>query len=179
MFFKDLQTDRLLLKNIEVDDRDFIFREFSIENKDINKFLYDAEPLMNISEADEIINFYLEPEPRNHHRWIIIRKTDNTKMGTCGFHCWDKSSSKAEIGYELLKDYWGNGYIYEAISEIINFSEKIMNLKEIIANIYIENIKSINVVKKLSFELTGTREYLFRGKDYPHKVYTLYMNKNI
>ena len=57
MFFKELQTDRLFLKNISSDDRDFIFTVFS--NDDVNRYLYDAEPLTDISGADDIINFYL------------------------------------------------------------------------------------------------------------------------
>jgi ribosomal-protein-alanine N-acetyltransferase len=177
VFFNELKTDRLLLKNIGSDDKDFIFREFSSENNDINRYLYDAEPLTDISGADEIINFYLEPEPRNQHRWVIIKKTDKVKMGTCGFHCWDKGSSKAEIGYELLKEYWGNGYMQEAINEIIKFAEKAMLIKRIDANIYDENNKSIRLVKKIGFIVTGSKNYLFRGNEYPHKIYTLYIKE--
>jgi ribosomal-protein-alanine N-acetyltransferase len=176
MLFIDLQTEKLLLKNIENADRDFVFKEFSNKNDDINKYLYDAEPLTDISGADEIINFYLKSEPRNQHRWVIIRKTDNTKIGTCGFHAWDRINSKVEIGYELLREYWGNGYMHEAIVEIIKFSKEIMQIKEITADIYVENIKSINLAEKIGFELTGTKNYFFRGKNYLHKVYTLHTN---
>ena len=70
MFFRELETDRLFLKNISPVDRDFIFTVFS--NDDVNRYLYDAEPLTDpltdISGADDIINFYLEPEPRNQYR---------------------------------------------------------------------------------------------------------------
>ena len=82
MIFESLMTDRLILRNIGNDDRDFIFSLFS--DDDVNMYLFDAEPLTDISGADEIISFYLEPEPRNQHRWIIIRKADSVKMGTCG-----------------------------------------------------------------------------------------------
>jgi len=173
MFFTNLETDRLLLKNIGTDDRDFIFLEFS--NDDINRYLYDAEPLTDISGADEIINFYLEPEPRNQHRWVLIKKDDSKKLGTCGFHCWDKSSSKAEIGYELLKEYRGNGYMREALEKIISFSKDVMLVKEINANIAEHNIKSINLIEKLGFIETGSKYYLFREKNYLHKIYTFYL----
>jgi len=173
MFFKELETDRLFLKNISSDDRDFIFTVFS--NDDVNKYLYDAEPLTDISGADDIINFYLEPEPRNQHRWVIIRKADNVKMGTCGFHCWDKSSENAEIGYDLLKEFWGNGYMQEAIDEILKFAEKTMKVKQIEANIFVGNIKSIKLLENFGFVLTTSKSYLFRGMEYPHKIYSLYI----
>jgi ribosomal-protein-alanine N-acetyltransferase len=172
MSFRELETDRLFLKNISSDDRDFIFTVFS--NDDVNRYLYDTEPLTDISGADDIINFYLEPEQRNQHRWVIIRKSDNTKMGTCGFHCWDKNNAKIEIGYDLLKEYWSNGYMQEAIAEIIKFAECVMSIKQIDANIFVDNIKSIKLLEKFCFILTGTKNYLFRGKEYPHKIYSLY-----
>jgi ribosomal-protein-alanine N-acetyltransferase len=176
VFFKELQTDRLFLKNISSDDRDFIFTVFS--NDDVNRYLYDAEPLTDISGADDIINFYLEPEPRNQHRWVIIRKADNAKMGTCGFHCWDKNNAKTEIGYDLLKEYWGNGYMQEAISEIINFAECVMSIKQIDANIFVDNIKSIKLLEKFGFILTGTKNYMFMGMEYPHGIYSKCTNEN-
>lgn len=35
MFFKELETDRLILKNISSEDRDFILKQFSDDNKSI------------------------------------------------------------------------------------------------------------------------------------------------
>jgi ribosomal-protein-alanine N-acetyltransferase len=154
------------------DDRDFIFDLFS--DDDVNKYLYDAEPLTDISGADDIIDFYMESEPRNQHRWVIIRKTDNVKMGTCGFHCWDRNNGKADIGYDLKKVFWGNGYMQEAIKEIIQFAENNMNIKEINACIYVDNIKSGNLVEKLGFKINGSKNELFRGKGYFHNIYTFF-----
>ena len=177
MVFDNLDTERLLLKNIGIEDRDFIFSVFS--NDDVNKYLFDAEPLTDILGADEIISFYLETEPKNQHRWIIIRKTDNAKMGTCGFHCWDKDNGKADIGYDLKKDFWGNGYMEEALKQIIEFAHNKMKIKEINACIYVENSKSIRLVKKLGFKVNGSKNELFRGKEYLHNVYTLFIGNRI
>jgi ribosomal-protein-alanine N-acetyltransferase len=97
-------------------------------------------------------------------------------MGTCGFHCWDKNHVKVEIGYDLLKEYWGNGYMQEAIGEIINFAERVMLIKQIDTNIFVDNKKSIKLLERFGFILTGSRNYLFRGREYPHKIYSLYIN---
>jgi ribosomal-protein-alanine N-acetyltransferase len=171
MFYNNIETDRLLLKNIDNGDREFIFSQFS--DDDINKYLFDAEPLTDISGADEIIEFYLEPEPRPQHRWIVIRKADGMKMGTCGFHCWGIKDSRVEIGYDLKKEFWGNGYMYEALNGIIEFAKGSMNIKEINACIYTENHKSISLAEKLGFVLTGSKYELFRGKKYLHSIYSL------
>jgi ribosomal-protein-alanine N-acetyltransferase len=78
LVFKELQTDRLFFKYISSDDSDFIFTVFS--NDDVNRYLYDAEPLTDISGADDIIDFYLEPEPRNQHRWVLADFTVGIKI---------------------------------------------------------------------------------------------------
>jgi [ribosomal protein S5]-alanine N-acetyltransferase len=173
MFYNNRETDRLLLKNIDNGDREFIFSQFS--DDDINKYLFDSEPLTDLSGADEIIDFYLTPEPRMQHRWIIQRKADGVKMGTCGFHCWSIKDSVVEIGYDLKKEFWGNGYMYESINNIIEFARDNMKVKEINACIYIENDRSISLVEKLGFVLTGSKYELFRGKKYLHNLFSLYL----
>ena len=84
MQFEELETKRLNLVNISNNDCNFIYEEFS--NDFINKHLFDAEPVKNKSEAQEIIDFYTVPEPRDRHRWILVLKENNNKIGTCGFH---------------------------------------------------------------------------------------------
>lgn len=175
MFFQNLQTKRLILKNISIEDRDFIFSEFSVDNKAVNKYLFDAEPLTDISGADEIINFYLTPEPRNRHRWILTRKSDSIKIGTCGFHIWLPQKGRVDIGYDLKEEFWGNGYMQEAIEEIIEFAKGKMHIKEICANIYIDNIRSIHLVEKFGFVQSDSYNELFRGKKYFHYRCSLYM----
>ena len=61
----------------------------------------------------------------------------------------------------------------EALEAIIMFAKESMKIKAIHACIYIRNEKSIKLVQKLDFVLTGTRNETFRGKDYLHNVYTL------
>lgn len=61
MLFNDIETEKLFLKNISTDDRDFIFSQFS--DNVVNRYLFDTEPLTDVEGADEIINFYIQPEP--------------------------------------------------------------------------------------------------------------------
>lgn len=77
MFFKEIETDRLFLQNISMNDRDFILAQFS--NSKVNRYLFDAEPLADVYGADEIIGFYMQPEPRAQHRWALVRKDDSSR----------------------------------------------------------------------------------------------------
>jgi [ribosomal protein S5]-alanine N-acetyltransferase len=143
----------------------------------VSKYLFDAEPLTDMQGADEIITFYIQPEPRLQHRWIIVRKSDGKKMGTCGFHCWNQKECKVEVGYDLKEEFWGNGYMQEAMKEIIAFAIAEMRIKEIRACIYIDNQKSIRLAEKLGFVLSGTSYELFRDKEYLHNRYSLYLTR--
>lgn len=170
MIFTQLETSRLFLKNIDQTDRAFIFSQFS--DDDVNRYLFDAEPLTNIEEADDIIGFYTVAESRFQHRWILVRKEDGIKIGTCGFHCWDQKNRSIEMGYDLKKDFWGHGYMTEALKEIIDFAVNAMQIKSIQACISVDNSKSIDLIKKLGFVLTGSKDEHFRGKPYPHHLFT-------
>jgi len=175
MFFRELETDRLLLKNISHEDRNFILSQFS--NEQVNRYLFDAEPITDNNGADEIIDFYLQAEPRNQHRWVLNKKNDGEKLGTCGFHCWDKTSGSCDVGYDLFPDFWGKGYMLEAMEAIIAFARSDMNVSFINARIYVENDRSIKLSEKLGFVFSGqTKDEFFRGKQYPHKIFTLGCN---
>ncbi|MFL0251055.1 GNAT family N-acetyltransferase [Clostridium neuense] len=176
MIFKSLETERLILKNIAVEDREFIFSQFS--DPVVTKYLFDREPLTDIGGADEILELYLsQPEPHLHHRWILVRKTDGVKMGTCGIHRWDQEAGTAEVGYDLKEEFWGKGYMQEAMKKVIEFAVNDMHVKEINAFVYSNNEKSKQLVEKLGFVVSGSSYEVFRGNKYPHKVYTLYVEK--
>lgn len=170
MFFKPLETDRLILKNIAPEDRDFLFREFS--NDEINRYLFDAEPFTSPADADELIAFYNEPEPRCQHRWVLVLKSTGEKIGTCGFHCWDRDSGYMEVGYDMQKAHWGHGYMTEALRAILDFAEKDMKARRVCAQIYPGNQRSAALVMKFGFRLTAELvTCVFHGREYVHGVY--------
>lgn len=173
MLFNDIVTERLILKNISIEDRNFMFSQFSDEV--VTKYLFDAEPVTDMQGADDIITFYIQPEPRLQHRWVIVRKSDGIKMGTCGFHCWNQIDCSVEVGYDLNEDFWGNSYMQEAMKEIIAFAMEKMHIKKISACIYIGNQRSIHLAEKLGFVISGSSYELFRNKEYLHNVYSLYL----
>ena len=172
MFFYELETERLLLKNISYEDRDFILKQFS--NDSVNRYLFDAEPLHSLEEADEIIYYYVQPELRIQHRWILTLKSSGVKIGTCGFHCWDKSKNCVDVGYDLQEEYWGQGLMSEAFNRVLEFAKTEMKIMQVRAHIYVDNAKSIGLVKKFGFGFHGETEVCaFHEKEYLHHIYTL------
>jgi ribosomal-protein-alanine N-acetyltransferase len=170
--FDNIETKRLLLKNISLEDNEFILSHFS--DSFVNKYLFDAEPISNLKEANDLIEFFTQPEPRTMHRWILVRKSDNKKIGTCGFHCWNPYNRCTDIGYDLEETYCGKGYMTDALSAIIPFACEYMKIRHIEAHIYTENDKSIKLAEKFGFVFSGKTEIcIFKGNEYLHKIYVL------
>jgi len=167
-----IETERLILKNIGYDDVDFIIKEFS--NDEVNRYLFDAEPITGENEARELIDLYLEEEPRNQHRWILVLKETGEKIGTCGFHCWNRETGEVEIGYDIQPEYWRNGYCSEALEAILKFSEREMKTEKVYAHISVKNTASLRTAEKMNFMKTGRKYYeVFRGKKHLHYIYLL------
>lgn len=172
MFFEALETERLQLKNLSADDGDFMLKQFSTDA--VNEYLYDAEPFQNLQEAVDLINYFTRPEPRTLHRWILVLKDSGEKIGTCGFHNWDRENNCAEIGYDMQPEFWGKGYMSEALKAILAFAKDKMKVKRIDANIYPDNLGSVKLVERYGFRFNGeTSICVFRGKEYLHRVYSL------
>jgi ribosomal-protein-alanine N-acetyltransferase len=167
--FVNLETKRLILKCIDPGDRDFIFEEF--QNDFINRYLFDMEPMADIQEADDLIGFYCMQEPRDQNRWVMIDKNSKNKIGTCGFHLWDREKNEVEIGFELMEIHNGKGYMTEAVEAMIEFAKTDMKVATIKAIVYIENEKCKKLVEKFGFIKVDQEECMFREKMYLHDVY--------
>jgi ribosomal-protein-alanine N-acetyltransferase len=175
IMFVNIETKRLLLKCVDQSDREFIFEEF--QNDFINQYLYDEEPMTDIEQADDLIEFYNMKEPRDQNRWVLIDKLENKRMGTCGFHLWDRKKNKVELGFELMQPYNGKGYMAEAVEAMIEFARNKMKVNKIIAIVYIDNRKCKRLLEKFEFIMVDKEECIFRGSIYLHDIYELELLK--
>ena len=74
MFFTNLETSRLHLQNLGPAHRYFIYVLFT--NDDVLRFNYEEDRYGNLRGADAEIAEWNQPEPRNQHGWVLVRKTD-------------------------------------------------------------------------------------------------------
>lgn len=102
-------------------------------------------------------------------------KGSNKIIGSCGFNSFDVDNASAEIGYDLTKACWGNGYAQEGILALIDYAFTTLNLNRIEAKIEPGNINSIKVVEKLNFTFEGTFQEYEESKEsfYDLNSYTI------
>jgi [ribosomal protein S5]-alanine N-acetyltransferase len=171
--FSALQTDRLILRPLAMEDVDFVFQHF--HDPQVVQYLMDEPPVADYAQAQAIIDFYLEPEGKTHNRWGIVRRADNRLIGTCGYHKWEKAYFRAEIGYDLSPDCWGQGYMTEALRSVIRHGFERMGLNRIDALVYIHNDRSIQLLQRLGFRQEGLlRDYFcLDGIFFDHFLFAL------
>lgn len=147
MKYPEIETERLYLRELTIEDVEKVFRHFS--DPDVVRFM-DIEVCKDFTEAEEIIMFHIDD---SGCRYGLYSKENNELIGTCGFHCWstEKDGIKAEIGFDLTPRYWGRGLMQEALNEVIEMGFKLMKLDYIEATTEIENLKSQKLLKKLGF----------------------------
>ncbi|HEU4785317.1 MAG TPA: GNAT family protein [Ktedonobacterales bacterium] len=161
-----LSTKRLRLREIRPDDAQAIFAIYSDEEA----MRYYNEPFQSLAEAEAYIilrrDDYVQ---RREIRWGITRDGDDRIIGSCGLHHFDEGYYegyyRAETGYILHRDYWGQGFMAEALSAVLTYGFTEMALHRIEAVIDIANERSKNLLLKLGFQYEGNlrQRFLFRG----------------
>src|SRR5690606_30846856 len=119
---------------------------------------YNAPVMTKVEEAQELIAYLLNKfQEKRGITWGITRKGDDTVMGMCGYNGWSPYHRRADIGYDLARKYWGNGYGREAVKAIVGFGFDKMNLNRVEAETIEDNHGSVKMLKKIGFTLEGIR----------------------
>lgn len=110
--YKTFETERLNIRPVTIEDAPFIL-ELMNSPKWI-QFIGDRH-VKSIEAAENYIkeNALTQLKTYGYGNNVIIRKVDNTKIGTCGlYHREDRKDP--DIGFAFLPSYKGQGYAFEA-----------------------------------------------------------------
>jgi [ribosomal protein S5]-alanine N-acetyltransferase len=177
--FPELETERLRLREVNVDDKKEVFQLRS--DKNIMKFI--PRPLVkNEEEAIEFIGTIVQGIiKRELINWAITLKDDNKLIGIIGFYRIAPDNNRAEVGYILSADFHKKGIMREALLEIINYGFNKMKLHTIEAVIDPRNAASENILIKSNFTKEAHfRENFFYEGEYLDSVhYTLHRTKQL
>ena len=175
--FKELQTERLILRKINEDDASMLFNNI-YNNYEWYKFYYQ-QPFNNFEEYQQLVFKYKDLYAQgNYFRWGIVEKVSGKMIGLVQLYNKDNLNSNCKIGYIIGYQYNKKGYVKEAVKEIIDFAFNILEYHRIEADIVEENIDSIKLAESLGmqFESTKHESYKLANKYYNQRVYIL-LNK--
>jgi [ribosomal protein S5]-alanine N-acetyltransferase len=158
--FPVIETNRLVLRQVTKDDAEDILKYLS--DKNVMEH-YGMEPFKSLDDAlDEIYWYQSIFEKKTGIRWGITLKGQERVIGSCGFLNIVPQHYRSEIGFELSKDFWGQGIASEAVEVVIKYGFEQLNLQRIQALIEPPNISSQKLVERMGFIKEGLlRNYEF------------------
>lgn len=102
--------------------------------------------------------------PRTSYELCIEKKSNGQLIGGCGIYIKDTNGQRAEIGYIIHPESWGQGFATEATKLLVGFGNKELDIPVIQATCDLKNIGSRRVLEKSGFELIKTFENHFEQK---------------
>lgn len=150
-----MQSQRFYLREIEEEDIHHIFRGLS--HTDVIR--YYGVSFMTLEATQEQMEWYADLKTSGKGLWWGVFKKDTHEFcGAGGFNDRDTSTQKAELGYWLLPEYWGQGIMQETMPLILTAGYEQLDLKRIEGFIDTENANCIKAIKKLGFHHESTEE---------------------
>lgn len=168
--FPVFTTDRLYLRMIQKSDVPALFRIKS--DRELTS-KYGIDPHTTTEQTATWVGSLLDDyNDQKTLFWCICLKGDDTPVGA--FTLWNMQlgSLMAELGYELHRDYWRKGIMFEALSVLVDWAFTGMGLNRIEACPIKENTPSVRLLEKLGFKLEGTlRERIFFAGKFRDQLY--------
>ena len=170
--FPELESERLYFRKINLNDANEIFLIRS--NDDVLRFM-DVPRHHSIGDSEKLIRSVDESyKSESGICWAIIEKQSNVFIGYIGFIRMTPEHCRGEIGYVLKPEYWGKGFMYEAINTVVKFGFGEMKFHSIEANVNPLNDRSKKVLERVGFtkEAYFRENYLFDGKFLDSVIYS-------
>ena len=129
-----VETNRLILREIIATDIDAMYELDS--DPEVHKYLGN-KPVKTKEESKKAIDFirqqYIE---RGIGRWAVINKETQEFMGWSGLKLNTEESMNSyinyyDVGYRLMKPFWGKGYATESGKAAIQYAFETMKLKTV------------------------------------------------
>ncbi|MDO7908293.1 GNAT family protein [Paenibacillus sp. JX-17] len=156
--FPELHTDRLRLRMGQNEDAASMLTLYGSE--EVVQYL-PLSSFTTLEEALDELGWHRSIfEKQTGIRWLMEDRRTGRVIGTCGYLEWDHTHRRAELGYDLLSDYWGDGWMTEALECILRYGWESMQLHRIEAKVDPANLASGRLLSRLGFSLEGVlRDY--------------------
>jgi RimJ/RimL family protein N-acetyltransferase len=146
---KILETERLLLRQLEVTDAPFILE--LVNEPAWLRFIGDKRIKTIAAAQDYILKGPVAMYARTGFGlWLVELKAKRTPIGICGLIKRD-SLPDIDLGFAFLAGYWRNGYAFESATATILYGQKSLGLKKIVAVMSPDNQASERLLEKLGF----------------------------
>jgi [ribosomal protein S5]-alanine N-acetyltransferase len=142
---KILETPRLYLREMTPEDAEVAY----LLNLDSEVLRYTGDdPFESIEEAKTFLENYASYRTYGFGRWGVILKETDEYLGWCGLK-YTPELDEFDIGYRLMKKFWGKGYATEAAEACLELGFTQFELKLIVGRAMPANLASVRVLEKI------------------------------
>jgi ribosomal-protein-alanine N-acetyltransferase len=147
---KVLETDRLILRRLEVEDAEFILR--LVNEPSFIRFIGD-KGVRNLDDARQyILNGPVDSYQRNGFGLYLVElKETGVPIGMSGL-VKRPALDDADIGFAFLPEYWSKGYAVESAAAVLVHARDVLRLGRILAITSPDNERSAKLLGKIGLK---------------------------
>ncbi len=171
--FPEIESQRLIFRKFALEDSEEIY---AIRSNDAVMKYMDADFHNNIQDAKTFIENGMETYRKKEGLfWVIMDKKTQAFVGDFSFWRIDRKNVRAEIGYTMKPRFWGQGYMTETLTTLIDFGFTKLGIHSFVANINPENNNSRKLLLKIGFQKEGyfRENYCYHGTFLDSETYGL------
>lgn len=164
-----LKGKHIYLRALEPEDIEFLFKtendtsfwEISSTQAPFSKFLLEQY----------IANSHQDVYTAKQLRLIIAKNTSDQAIGMIDLFDFNTQHQRAGIGILITKENQEQGFASEALSILIDYCFKTLNLHQLFANISSNNKNSLELFRKFNFKEVGVKkEWIFINSTYKDEI---------
>ena len=160
---KDIETERLILRDASVDDAEDMFEYAKLE--EVTKYL-SWKPHISLKDSEKILDM-LSKEAKEKDSYTlkaIVLKENDKMIGTIDARIFGDGLKDAEFGYCLNPKYWNKGYMSEALKAFMEALHREHGVENVFGSFERENIASKRVMQKNEMYYYETVKRNFKNK---------------
>jgi len=144
---KILETDRLLLRRLSLEDAGFIL---GLLNEPSYVHFIGDKGVRTINDARDYImkGPIASYEQHGFGLYLTELKDSEVPIGICGL-LKRENLPDVDIGFAFLPQFWSQGYAFEAASAVMAYGRDALMVNRIVAIVSPDNERSIKVLGKL------------------------------
>jgi ribosomal-protein-alanine N-acetyltransferase len=145
-----LETERLSLRPITVDDAEFIL---ALLNEPSFLHYIGDKQVRNLEDARQYILNGPVASYQRHGLGLLLAelRESRTPIGMCGLLKRDELP-EPDIGFALMPDFWNKGFAFEAAAAVLQDARDRLKLQRILAITSLDNDASIKLLERLGFK---------------------------
>ena len=147
---KVLETDRLLLRRLSIDDAEFMLGH--LNDPSFHRYIGDR----GVRTVEQARQYLVDRVMASYERfgfgiYMVELKDSREQIGTCGL-LKREGLEDVEVGFALLPQFWSKGYAVEAAQAVMDYAYKELGLHRIVAIVNPGNDRSFKLLEKIGLK---------------------------